>query len=198
MSSLLLAIVGAGKADSLMQLAKESGSSGGTILRGRGTASSSLLCLLGLGDSDKEVLLTLVDDGVEPTVWNALSNFPHTRGLLAAVPASRDEDHPIVKSNTWDLVYIICASGFADDIMAAARKAGAKGGTIFEGRGTATADDIAFFSASLVPEKEMLMILLHHTERDSVLEAVSKLPFLQERGSGIAFSVPVQKVAALR
>jgi nitrogen regulatory protein PII len=118
--------------------------------------------------------------------------------LLAAVPASRDEDHPIVKSNTWDLVYIICASGFADDIMAAARKAGAKGGTIFEGRGTATADDIAFFSASLVPEKEMLMILLHHTERDSVLEAVSKLPFLQERGSGIAFSVPVQKVAALR
>jgi hypothetical protein len=39
---------------------------------------------------------------------------------------------------------------------------------------------------------------LHHTERDLVLEAVSKLPFLQERGSGIAFSVPVQKVAALR
>nr|WP_321306694.1 hypothetical protein [uncultured Sphaerochaeta sp.] len=198
MSSLLLAIVGAGKADSLMQLAKESGSSGGTILRGRGTASSSLLCLLGLGDADKEVLLTLVDDGVEQTVWDALSRFPHTRGLLASVPASRNEDHPVVKEHAFDLVYMICASGFADDIMAAARKAGAGGGTIIEGRGTATSEDIAFFSASLVPEKEMLIILLPHTERDAVMESVSKLPFLQEEGSGIAFSVPVQKVATLR
>lgn len=142
--------------------------------------------------------LSIVDDAVEPVVRDALARFPHTRGLLAAVSASRDENHPVVKSNTWDLVYVICASGFADDIMAAARKAGAGGGTIIEGRGTATSEDIDFFSASLVPEKEMLIILLPHTERDAVMEAVSKLSFLQEEGSGIAFSVPVQKVATLR
>jgi hypothetical protein len=142
--------------------------------------------------------LSIVDDAVEPVVGDALARFPHTRGLLAAVSASRDENHPVVKSNTWDLVYVICASGFADDIMAVARKAGAGGGTILGGRGTATPDDVAFFSASLVPEKEMLLILLPYTYRDAVLNAISKFSFLQEEGNGIAFSVPVQKVATLK
>ncbi|MGH0053947.1 MAG: P-II family nitrogen regulator [Sphaerochaetaceae bacterium] len=198
MNSLLLAIVDAGKAEALMQLAKESGSNGGTILRGRGTAPNSLLCLLGLGDSSKEILLSLVEEAVEPAVWKALALSHHTKGLLAAIPVSEERRPFLPNTCEWDLVYSICSSGYADDIMAAARKAGAGGGTILEGRGTATNNDIAFFSAPLVPEKELLLILLKREQTEAVLSSIAKLSFLQERGSGIAFSVPIQKVAVLK
>ncbi len=198
MSSLLLAIVEEGKADVLMQLAKQSGSSGGTILRGRGTASSSLLCLLGLGDSEKEILLTLVDDAVKSAVWDSLSHAPHTNGLLAAMPASREGSPDVSADLTWDLLQVISPGGYSDDIMAAARKAGAGGGTIVEGRGTATSDDIAFFSADLVPERELLLMLLKREQTGKVLASIERLPCLQESGAAIAFSVPVQEVVSLR
>ena len=35
------------------------------------------------------------------------------------------------------MIQVICENGYADDIMAAARKEGAKGGTILKGHGTA-------------------------------------------------------------
>jgi len=84
-NTLLFAIVEEGKSDALMQVAKKAGSTGGTILTGRGTASSSLLCILGLGDSHKEILMTMVSDAVKDEVFKAICNDHHVHGVLAAV-----------------------------------------------------------------------------------------------------------------
>ncbi|MEA4858842.1 MAG: P-II family nitrogen regulator [Sphaerochaeta sp.] len=81
--------------------------------------------------------------------------------------------------------------------MAAARKAGAGGGTIVDGRGTAKEDDIAFFGATLVAEKELLLIFLRKAVSDAVLQSVSKLPCMQQKGSGIAFTFSVQALTNL-
>ena len=56
------------------------------------------------------------------------------------------------------LISVILNKGYADDAMAAARKAGAGGGTVINARGTAREDDAKFFGMHIVPEKEMLMI----------------------------------------
>ena len=95
------------------------------------------------------------------------------------------------------LILVILNRGYADDAMAAARKAGAGGGTVINARGTAREDDAKFFGVHIVPEKEMLAIVVADEQKSSVLEAIRTLPCLQEPGSGIAFCTPVDSFCIL-
>ena len=99
--------------------------------------------------------------------------------------------------NATELVGIVVNKGYAEDAMAAARKAGAGGGTVVPARGTAKPDDETFFGVKLVPEKELLLVLADSSLADAVVDAVRALPCFAEKGSGIAFRVPVRDFAAL-
>ena len=72
-------------------------------------------------------------------------------------------------------------------ILEAARKAGAGGGTIIGARGTAREEDAAFFGMKIVPEKDMLIILVENEKVETVLNAVKSLDCLSQPGSGVAF-----------
>ncbi len=91
------------------------------------------------------------------------------------------------------LITCIVNHGLADEVMAAARSAGATGGTILSARGTSTEEDAKFFGYTLVPEKEMLLILVGAALTGTVLEAIRALPILSEPGVGIAFSCDVER-----
>jgi nitrogen regulatory protein PII len=201
----LLCIVGKNEAEPLMGIAKQAGSTGGTIFSARGTANSSILAFLCLGDCRKEILMTVVEDQKSKDVFEALTGNPHIQGICISIPCSRT----FIKRNAkvaegvstmdtdWELIQVICKSGYADDVMATARKAGAGGGTILDGRGTSKPDDETFFGASLVPEKEMLMILVEKAKAEKVFTSIVTLPCMQQPGNGIAFSLPVEKFATL-
>ena len=88
----------------------------------------------------------------------------------------------------YEVINIIVNKGYAEDAMAAARKAGAGGGTIIGARGTAREGDSTFFGVEIVPEKEMLMILVPQEKRQAIVEAVSSLACFEKAGSGIIFS----------
>ena len=93
----------------------------------------------------------------------------------------------------WILIEVICEDGYSEDIMATARKAGAEGGTVINAHGTSTEDDVKFFGAPLVPEKEILMIVISKEKANAVVEAISSMEVLQKKGMGIVFSIPVQR-----
>ena len=76
--------------------------------------------------------------------------------------------------------------------MATARRAGATGGTVINAHGTSTEDDVKFFGAPLVPEKEILMIVMKNEEADAVIDAISSMEILKKKGMGIVFSLPVK------
>ena len=81
--------------------------------------------------------------------------------------------------------------------MVTARKAGASGGTVINAHGTSTEDDVKFFGAPLVPEKEILMIVMEKEKADSVVEAISSMEILKKKGMGIIFSIPVRTFSNL-
>ena len=89
--------------------------------------------------------------------------------------------------DTYQVINVIVNKGYAEDAMAAARKAGASGGTIIGARGTAKEDDEQFFGMKIVPEKEMLIILVPEDKKNAIMEAVTALPCFSEPGSGIVF-----------
>ena len=93
---------------------------------------------------------------------------------------------------SWVLIEVICEEGYSEDIMVAARKAGAKGGTVINAHGTSTEDDVKYFGYPLVPEKEILMIVMDRDKADDVIDAISSLEILKKKGMGIIFSIPVK------
>ena len=64
---MLFLVVERGSAEKAMDILRLNGALGGTVLNARGTASSSLLSILGFGDSKREVILSMMKDDV----WDA-------------------------------------------------------------------------------------------------------------------------------
>ena len=107
------------------------------------------------------------------------------------------EEEPVNTERNHRLVVAIVNKGYAEDAMAAARKAGARGGTVLSAHGTAKPDDATFFGVPIVPEKDVLLVLVPAGTADAVVDAVRDLPCLREKGSGIVFCAPVERFAPL-
>ena len=98
---------------------------------------------------------------------------------------------------THELIMCIVNAGFSDTVMEAAKDAGARGGTVLNGRGTANKEAESFFHIAIQPEKEVVMILVDAKIKDAVLHALYQKAGLDTMGRGIAFSLPVDNVVGL-
>ena len=144
--SLIYSIVPKNCGELVTCAATEAGAGGGSVLMGKGTASNSILQLLGFGDSDKDISLNVVPDDIVPTVIETIKKTaekkPHF-GILFTTRVthfSKTNSDSTGDSNMnaeYQLITAIVNKGYAEDAMAAARKAGAGGGTIIGARGTA-------------------------------------------------------------
>jgi nitrogen regulatory protein PII len=94
----------------------------------------------------------------------------------------------------YDLVLTIVSRGFADQVVEAARKAGAHGGTIFYARGTGIHEIEKFFSISIQPEKEIIINVIRHEHLDGIMDAIVTAAGLGTEGRGLAFSMPIDDI----
>ena len=94
----------------------------------------------------------------------------------------------------YDLIVTVVNRGFADDVMRAAKKAGAFGGTVLNARGTAAPSEKKFFGTVIEPEKELVLILVEHEKRTPMMETITVDAGLAKDGMGICFSLPVDAV----
>ena len=93
--------------------------------------------------------------------------------------------------NKYVAIVCIVNLGFTDLVMSAAKAAGARGGTILNGRGTGNKDMEKYFGVTVTPEKEIVVIIAETEMRDKLLLAVNKSAGMDTRGQGIAFAIPV-------
>lgn len=102
-----------------------------------------------------------------------------------------------MKTNDHEVIFAIVNSGYAEDVMEIAREHGVRGGTILNARGVVKEDAAAFFGITLHADKEMLMMVVEKSIRDTVLNAIYKEMGMAKKAHGIAFSLPVSDVAGL-
>ena len=207
---LIVSIVSHGKQELVTDSAVRAGSFGGTTLKGRGISSNSIVAALGI-DSVKDVVYIVCQRSQEGKIRNSiikgLSNEKKHTGCIFTVSAGelhRKEGFAIEQGETnmsqnftHDVINVIVNRGFADDVMDAARKAGAGGGTVINARGTAREDDERFFGMHIVPEKEMLIIVVEHSNKEKVMSAIQNLECLSEPGSGIVYTLPAESFEPL-
>ena len=95
--------------------------------------------------------------------------------------------------NKYELIVCIVNAGFSQNVAEAATKAGARGGSVSKGRGTANPEAEEFFNISIQPNKEVVFILVTADIKDAVMRSIYKESGLSTNGQGIAFSLPVSR-----
>lgn len=186
---------------------------------GRGSATSETLSLLGLEQSEKVVMQSIVTANKMYELKDALTrqmsiDLPD-RGIAVAVPLSSiaskrvldhimteqagEESENIVRYERkidMELIISICLKGNSDKIMKVAREAGATGGTIVKAKGTASSSDM-FFGMAISDEKEMLYIVSRKEQKSDIMKAIAS--YTNEHGTHpIVFSLPVTETAGFR
>ena len=211
---LLISIVPHDSGELITNAAKSAGAGGGTITMDRGTASNGVLQLLGSGDTSKDIVYIIIKENLKEAVYNEIIKASEKKSHFGVIFTLNTPDfiragHLDEKSDgakgeetmknekNYQMINIIVNKGYAEDAMAAARKAGAGGGTIIGARGTAKEGDAAFFGMKIVPEKEMLMILVPAEKKNDIVSAITELPCFAEAGSGIIFCNEAQDFTLL-
>ena len=158
-----------------------------------------------LGTGTHDILLSFVRDGAEK-ISAAISTVavcdPRIQviSLLTCTPHASANNSDATGENRsasmgqgMTMIVVIVSHGHTEGIMAAARKAGARGGTVVKARGTGTEEDASFFGISLAPEKEMLFILADFDHSQAIIAAIHAQPILNEPGGGIVFTMGVER-----
>ena len=181
---------------------------------GRGTATTEVLDYLGLEATEKVVLLLAAPRSsrlVRKAARELWLDVPG-RGILMTVPIAsvggaraRDEllqwqaeEDDMEKEITHELIVVITNRGCTDQVMDAARSAGAAGGTTIQAKGTGTKLARKFLGVSLAAEKEMVFILTRSQDRTPIMKAVMAQAGMQTKAQSVAFSMPVTDLAGLR
>lgn len=100
-------------------------------------------------------------------------------------------------SHQFECILCIVNAGFSENVMDAAKAAGARGGTILHARGTGAKEAETFFGITVQEEKEMVMILVPAEIKADVLHTLYHAVGLNTPGQGIAFSLPVDEVVGI-
>ena len=199
-------------------LYKESGVDVSAVTVGKGTAASEILDYFGLDGSEKCVIFQIVTD----TKWKELKqglrrklqiDVPGT-GIAFVIPLSSiggkkalnyltdgqdyvKGEETTLKDTKYELLVVIANQGYTELVMDAARSVHAAGGTVIHAKGTGTDKAEKFMGVTLVPEKEMVFIVVRREHKNNIMRAIMDQAGLESKARSIVFSLPVEGFAGI-
>ncbi len=186
---------------------------------GRGTAASEVLDYFGLENNEKTVMIHFVTDETWKTVKKALRTemkieIPGT-GIAFIIPLSSiggkktlnyltsgqtyiKEEETSLKDTKYELLIAIANQGYTEVVMDAARKAKASGGTVLHAKGTGSRAAEKFLGVTLVPEKEMIFMVVRKDRKNEIMRSIMDEAGLESDARSVVFSLPVTDTAGMR
>ncbi|GHV33251.1 nitrogen regulatory protein P-II [Clostridia bacterium] len=190
---------------------------------GNGTAPTKFLDYLSISDSERDVVFSFVPADLTAALMNKLHDElkldKHGSGISFSIPISsvgghkthyvlsggdnkiEDSDKEITVMNEQNkhvLIITVVDSGFSDIAMDAARAAGARGGTIINGRGPIGEEGSKrFFGLTINPDKEIVLVLADTETRAPIMTAICDAAGMSTKAHGISLSLPVDEVRGL-
>ncbi len=96
-----------------------------------------------------------------------------------------------------DVALITCVvqRGFADEVIAAARDAGAQGATTYYARGSGVRERLGIFGVAIDVEKEVINVVVSQDQLDRVFERMYLAGKLDTPGMGFIHVTALEKAA---
>lgn len=186
---------------------------------GKGTARSEILDYFGLEGSAKSVLFQVVTGAKWREMKLGLQrkmqiDIPGI-GIAFIIPMSSiggkkalnyltngqdfvKGEESALKDTKYELLVVIANQGYTELIMDAARSVNAAGGTVIHAKGTGAQKADKFLGVTLVPEKEMVFIVVRKSQKNDIMRAIMDQAGLESKARSIVFSLPVTDTAGMR
>lgn len=205
-------IVSYGLGSKLLQTAKKCGISGGTVLLGKGTVNNRILEFLSLSDVRKEVVLMVADKKTADQALDKLDEefkfekpnhgVAFTTSICTVVGTRSSNSDNIkdgrgVDNTMYHAITVIVDKGKAEYVIDAATRAGSKGGTVINGRGSGIHETSKLFSMDIEPEKEIVVILSRNEKTETIVSSIREQLKIDEPGNGIIYVQNVNKTYGL-
>ncbi len=214
--NLLLTIVRRQDAEEFIEFFKKNDQPSVFAARAAGTAKSKTLSLLGLEQSEKTLLFSLVSGDQARQLMKLMKRDMYLempdRGIALTCPlvsigqnalatlvhGEINEKEGTDMNTEKELIVIITNRSATDLVIDAAREGGAGGGTVINAKGTAGLGTNTFMGITLAAEKEVILIVANKEDRMGIMRAV-----VQKAGAGtpaesVAFSLPITDAAGFR
>ncbi len=183
----------------------------------RGTATDEHLSLHGLAPAEYALILSVADGEntrklMRQAKLRMFIDIPGN-GIMMSVPLksvgggktmayltdnrTATGEKPDMNT-THELVCVILNEGCSDMVMAAARPAGATGGTVLSGKGTGARDSEKFLGISLANEKDVVLIVAEKAKKAAIMKAIMDKAGPGTDAASICFSLPITAVEGLR
>lgn len=189
------------------------------ITVGAGTAASEILDYFGLQGTEKSILFHIVTDekwkevkrqlraklqidipGVGIAFLIPLSSIGGTKALNYLTDGQNfvKGEESTLKNTKHELLIVIANQGYTEVVMDAARKVRASGGTVIHAKGTGTQQAEKFMGVSLVPEKEMVFLVVRTAQKNAMMRSIMDEAGPNTKAGAIVFSLPVTDTAGMR
>jgi nitrogen regulatory protein P-II 1 len=100
-------------------------------------------------------------------------------------------------TTTYSLVVAIVTLGSGSEVVRIAEELGAGGGTIVFGRGTSVRSGRSILGVPVEPGREVIHVVVPREVAPKLLRSVTVACRLEEPGTGLAFSLPLDEVCGL-
>lgn len=180
------------------------------VIHGVGTASPSILDYFGLVETKKDIYMAVIPDYLEYKLLNGINkelkiDAPGT-GIAFTVPISSSnrylsqafeknfdtkEKNKMSKEKKYHLIITIVLEGYLEQVMNAAKKAGASGGTVIRGRGLGNKDAVKMFGFEIEPGRELVLNVVEENIKNSVMEEITKEVGIKTPGKGVCIALPI-------
>ena len=181
-----------------------------------GTASSEVMNLLGLGTTEKVMISAMMKKESTADLLSEMRKklylgMPNT-GIAFTIPVSggmnklfenidRMEKTERMEENMEDrdfsMIIAIVNQGSSDDVMKAARPAGATGGTVFHSRRLGDEKAVQRWGITIQEEREVVMILARNSRKKEIMEAINEHCGITTECHGVVFSVPIADIEGI-
>lgn len=182
---------------------------------GHGTAAQSMLDLLGIESTEKRVIMTVTNpEKTRQFIKNMRQQLYigiPGHGIVIAVPIKsvgggktlaylnngeqQTARYTPELNSKYELIIIVANEGRTDQVMNAARAAGATGGTVLHGKGSGSQNPKKFYNVSIASEKEVILMVAQSDRKAAIMQSVLHQAGPDSEAGAVLFSLPVSEVA---
>lgn len=217
----IVSIVERGRGTAIQKLYKKHAVFLHTQCPGRGTATSEIMDILGLGSSEKDVVLSYAESGTARRLLalldNELRGTTGATGIVFTLPLSgmnnlaaaaidyyaqqnkkgNGGEPPMENQSKNSLILVTCVRGSADQIMVTAREQGARGGTVIKARWSGMEELERGYDLELTAERDIVAIVVPNDKRKDIMEAVNAAHGLRTPEQAMTCSAPIEQLVRL-
>lgn len=141
----------------------------------------------------KGIAFTMIINGMQSPIYQLIGE-----GIQDNEPGSiKKEDENMKQAPEYSAIWVSVAGGYSDDVVDAARAAGARGGTVIKGRRRNAERISQYFGASMQDEQDFVMIIVPHDKKAEIMSAITASCGLKTKAHGVVISMPIDEVLGL-